>query len=140
MTFTEGPQAGKTYEHTFHDDGTVSYRSIGDESDATALGQQAQRSGAASERPPFAAYAVSETVHLVSYRADFGFTLTVALNFMTHEMVDIASNSERWFPARGTFTEIDTSPPGDTRPLRDAGTACPGRDRWLHQTSNRTSW
>ena len=27
-TLTEGPQAGKTYEHTFHPDGTVQYRII----------------------------------------------------------------------------------------------------------------
>jgi hypothetical protein len=65
----------------------------------------------ADERPPYAAYAVSDTVHLVSYRADSGFTLTVALNSATHQMIGIASNSEQWFPARGTLTEIDTSSP-----------------------------
>jgi hypothetical protein len=46
-------------------------------------------------------------VVLVSYLAGSGFTLTVALNFADHQLVSIASNSEQWFPARGTFTEAD---------------------------------
>ena len=29
-TLSEGPQAGKTYEHTFHADGTVEYRAVED--------------------------------------------------------------------------------------------------------------
>ena len=57
------------------------------------------------ERPAYAAYALSETVELVSYRADSGFTLTVALNFADHRMVGIASNSEQWFPARGHISD-----------------------------------
>jgi hypothetical protein len=105
-TFTEGPQRGKSYEHTFHDDGTVSYRAIVDEPRGPSSGEQ-RADAAAPERPPYTAYAVSDTVHLVSYRADSGFTLTVALNFATHELVSIASNSEQWFPARGTFEELN---------------------------------
>jgi hypothetical protein len=69
---------------------------------------EARTTGPASERPPYAAYAVSETVELVSYRADSGFTLTVALNFADHQLVSIASNSEQWFPARGTFEAVAT--------------------------------
>jgi hypothetical protein len=92
-TFAEGPQAGKTYEHVFHGDGTVEYRAVEDGTGGAPGG----------ERPQFAAYAVSDTVELVSYRAESGFTLTVALNFADHSMVGIASNSEQWFPARGVF-------------------------------------
>jgi hypothetical protein len=103
-TFTEGPQAGKTYEHTFHKDGTVAYRAVEDEHDSA----QTRDSGSEGERPTYAAYPISDTVHLVSYRADSGFTLTVALNFADHRLVSIASNSEQWFPARGTFEAVDT--------------------------------
>jgi hypothetical protein len=98
-TFTEGPQEGKTYEHTFHEDGTVTYRAVENESDSNQTGN----AGTPGERPTYAAYALSDTVHLVSYRADSGFTLTVALNFDDHQLVSIASSSEQWFPARGTF-------------------------------------
>jgi hypothetical protein len=103
-TFTEGPQKGKTYEHTFHQDGTVTYRAIENESES----EQTRGAGAEGERPPYAAYAVSDSVHLVSYRADSGFRLTVALNFADQRLVSIASNSEQWFPARGTFDVVDT--------------------------------
>ena len=101
-TLTEGPQAGKTYEHTFHEDGTVTYRAIEDEPN----GAPASDGGSEGERPAYAAYAVSADVALISYRADSGFTLTVALNFADHTMVSIASNSEQWFPAAGTFQEM----------------------------------
>ena len=96
-TFAEGPQAGKTYEHAFHADGTVEYRAVEDGAVDVPGG----------ERPAYAAHALSETVELVSYRADSGFTLTVALNFADHRMVGIASNSEQWFPAQGTFQMVD---------------------------------
>jgi hypothetical protein len=110
-TFTEGPQAGKTYEHTFHEDGTVEYRAIEDEAEDTLSGKQERDDGSPSERPPYAAYTVSDTVQLVSYRADSGFTLTVALNFADHRLASIASNSEQWFPARGTFEEVGKPSP-----------------------------
>jgi len=96
-TFSEGPQAGKTYEHTFHADGTVEYRAVADGA------VDAPRGTPGGERPAYAAYPLSESVELVSYRAESGFTLTVALNFADHRMAGIASNSEQWFPARGTF-------------------------------------
>jgi hypothetical protein len=100
-TFSEGPQTGKTYEHAFHDDGTLEYRVVEDEA------ADVPRGAPGGERPAYAAYALSESVELVSYRAESGFTLTVALNFADHRMVAIASNSEQWFPARGTFQMVD---------------------------------
>ena len=96
-TFAEGPQAGKTYEHTFHEDGTVEYRSIEDGAASRST------AGQADERPRYAAYAISDDVELVSYRVGSGFTLTVVLNFADHRLASIASNSEQWFPASGTF-------------------------------------
>jgi hypothetical protein len=100
-TFAEGPQAGKTYEHAFHKDGTVEYRAIEDGSEGRST------DGQGHERPTYAAYTISDDVQLVSYRADSGFTLTVALNFADHRLASIASNSEQWFPAGGTFEEVD---------------------------------
>jgi hypothetical protein len=34
----------------------------------------------------------------------------VVLNFVTHEIVGVASNTEQWHPLRGTF-EVDASAP-----------------------------
>jgi hypothetical protein len=98
-TFAEGPQAGKTYEHTFHEDGP----------EGTPSGGQRR------ERPTYAAYRVSDDVQLLSYLAPSGFTLTVALNFGDHRLVSIASNSEQWFPASGTFEEVGTQSGWDAR-------------------------
>ena len=89
-TWTEGPTKGKVHEHVFHQDGTVEYGS------------------ASGERPPYAAFEVTPEVCAVSYLAPSGFTLTVVLNFATHEMVGIASSKDQWHPVRGTF-EVDES-------------------------------
>ena len=113
-TFTEGPQAGKTYEHTFHADGTVAYRAIADASADTLSDAQEPGAGSVSKRPVFAAYAVSDIVELVSYRADSGFTLTVALNFEHHQLVSIASTSAQWFPACGRFAAVGNPMTGTT--------------------------
>ena len=85
----------------------MQYRII-EETDRDLSADAAATTTACDERPPYAAYAVSETVELVSYRADAGFTLTVALNFADHQLVIVASNSEQWFPARGTFEVVGT--------------------------------
>ena len=47
-----------------------------------------------------------DEVEMVSYLADSGFTLTVALNFTDHRLASIASNNEQWFAAQGTFDEV----------------------------------
>jgi hypothetical protein len=99
-TFSDGAQAGKTYEHAFRQDGTVAYRAVEAGSGARSPNEDA------SERPSYAAYRVSDDVDLVSYRAESGFTLTVALNFSDHRLVSVASNSEQWFPATGTFEDL----------------------------------
>jgi hypothetical protein len=97
-SFTDGPTRGTTYEHTFGDDGKVSWR------DASSKG--ASGSGEDEARPeqaPYAAFDVARDVVAVSYLAASGFTLTVALNFGDHKLVGFASNDKQWFPVRGSF-------------------------------------
>jgi hypothetical protein len=91
FAFTEGPTKGKTYEHTFHDDGSVTYRDAGE----SANGQPA------GERANYGAFEVGEGVQLVSYLSPSGFTLTLALNFRTDEIVGFASNETQWLPVTG---------------------------------------
>jgi hypothetical protein len=105
-TFTEGPQAGKAYEHTFHEDGTVAYRAVENGSKQHSPAAPDGNAGSPPERPHYAAVTVSDDVEMVSYLADSGFTLTVALNFADHRLASIASNNEQWFPAQGTFAEV----------------------------------
>ena len=67
--WTDGPTKGKTHEHVFHPDGTVTW------SDAEAAKGPCQ--GKAAVR----CHGSRRQVYLVSYLAPSGYTLTVALNF-----------------------------------------------------------
>ena len=91
-TFTDGPVAGKTYEHTFNADGSVSYRSVDD----TVTGKATREKFCATDR-------INEHVFVISYRAVSGYTLTVVLNFADHRMIGYASNEEAWYRQQGTF-------------------------------------
>ena len=96
LTWTEGPTRGATYEHVFHQDGTVEWR------DADAAGE----SGAAKERPAYAAVEVADGVYAVSYLASSGYTLTVVLNFRDQKVVGFASSAKDWHPVRGSFEVV----------------------------------
>lgn len=102
-TFAEGPTAGKTYEHTFHPDGTVVWKGVD--------GAQEKSKGAKSDQEPpkvkYASFEVAPDTHLVSYLSEAGFTLTVALNFETKQCYGVASNSESWYPLTGTFETVE---------------------------------
>ena len=88
-TFTEGPTSGKTYEHTFADDGSVSFGTPG---------------GKPTRVDRYGAYEVSPDVTLVSYLApESGYTLTVAMNAADGKLYGFASNDKEWYPVSGTF-------------------------------------
>jgi len=86
LIWTEGPTKGMTHEHVFHEDGTVEW--------------------GAKERVPYRALKAGDDVHLVSYLATSGYTLTVALNVRDRTMVGFASNAKEWHPLRGTFEVV----------------------------------
>jgi hypothetical protein len=101
--WTEGPTKGKTHEHVFYQDGTVTW------SDAdTSKGTQTADRGAASakEQPPYAAIRIADEIYLVSYLAPSGYTLTVVLNFGNQQLVGFASSAKDWHPLRGTFQVV----------------------------------
>jgi MoaF N-terminal domain len=94
--FGEGPTAGKTYEHTFHADGTVSWREVG--------GAGAERPGA-EKRPHtrYAAFEVAPGMHLASYLSESGYTLTVLVNTNNGELHGFASSAKEWYPLTGSL-------------------------------------
>jgi len=96
FSFTEGPTKGKTFEHQFHDDGTVSFRSVNGSSSTKSKGEK-------SESPNYAAFKVADGIHAVSYLSKSGYTLSVVLNFHNHKLVGFASNDKQWFPVKGSF-------------------------------------
>jgi len=99
FTWTKGPTKGSTYEHVFHEDGTVEWR----DSSARKGSETHQKGAAAAERPEYAALKVSDDVYVVSYLAASGYTLTVALNFRNRTIAGFASSSKEWHPVEGKF-------------------------------------
>jgi hypothetical protein len=94
-TFSGGPTAGKTYEHTFNNDGTVTFKEVGG----------APPSGAGGSAMPGAKYAsfdIAPNVQLVSYLSSHGYTLTVAMNLASKKLHGFASNDKEWYPVEGT--------------------------------------
>ncbi len=93
-TFEDGPTAGGTYEHTFEADGSVSFHKVG--------------SGEArpTREKRHAAFEIAPGVHVVSYLAESGFTLTVAMNLDTARLVGFASNEKEWHPVTGTLEVV----------------------------------
>ena len=101
-TFTNGPTAGKTYEHRFNDNGTVVWRDVKEPAKSKSASEKA-KPGADEAPVRYAAFRVADDVYTVSYLALSGYTLTVVLNFKDHRMYGFASNDKQWFPVEGTF-------------------------------------
>ena len=98
FSFSDGPTAGKTYEHRFHEDGTVTWRDL-------AASPKPGASNEAGNRPKYAAMKVAQDAYAVSYLSASGYTLTVVLNFDDHRLAGFASNDKQWFPVKGSFEE-----------------------------------
>jgi hypothetical protein len=90
--FTDGPVAGRTFEHTFNTDGSVVWRGV-DGKEPTKLHHE--KFGAVAP--------ISDDVVVVSYVSANGITLTVALNLALGQMVGFASGHDTWAQQKGTF-------------------------------------
>ncbi len=101
FTWLDGPTKGKTYEHVFHDDGTVEWRDADRSEKSGAENRPAQ-----TERPPYAAMKAADEIYAVSYLASSGYTLTVVLNFQDQSIVGFASGAKEWYPLRGRFEVV----------------------------------
>ena len=96
--FTEGPTAGSTYEHTFAPDGSVSFRKA-----------DGEEKGKPTHEKKYASFEVAPGIHLVSYLAESGYTLTVAMNLETGKLYGFASNEKEWQPVSGTVEAVETA-------------------------------
>jgi hypothetical protein len=103
FSWTEGPTKGTTHEHVFHENGTVEWR---DTAPPKQQSGRPQKSGEPKEKPKYAAFRVADDIHVVSYLAGSGYTLTVVLNFRDHRIVGFASGAKEWFPVQGTFEVV----------------------------------
>ena len=89
-TFSDGPTAGKTFEHDFAVDGSVRFRTAGDKW---------------SDKQHYEVAQISDDVLAVSYLAA-GWTLTSILDFRTHAVTAFASNDKQLVVQHGTFETL----------------------------------
>ena len=94
-TWTDGPTAGTTHEHVFNADGTMVWRVL-----------DGPKSGKTGREKKYASEKVTDEVGIVSYLAESGYTITMALNFANRRMTGFASNDKEWMPIKGTFEVV----------------------------------
>ena len=101
--WTEGPTQGRTHDHLFNPDGTVTWSDAGGPKSAQTADSAAARP---KENPQYGASRVTDEIYIVSYLAGSGYTLTVVLNFEDQQLVGFASSAKEWHPVRGTFQVV----------------------------------
>ena len=99
FTWNDGPTKGKTYEHMFHENGTVDFHA------ADADRSPATQEKSPQQKPAYAAERVADGVYAVSYLAK-GYTLTAVLNFGDRRIVGFASDASHWYPVHGSFEVV----------------------------------
>jgi molybdenum cofactor biosynthesis protein MoaF len=105
-TYDDGPMAGKSFEHTFGNDGTVTWRETGgDERSAKppSNGKQKSAKPATEAKARYEVAGINDDVCAVSYLSKSGFTLTSVLDFASGTVVSFASNEKELVPQRGMF-------------------------------------
>src|SRR5262245_66672402 len=93
-TYEDGPMAGKTFEHTFAADGTVTYQELG----KPASKPEGKPTRYELER-------ISDDVHAVSYLSSHGWTLTTVLDRKTGKIVSFASNEKQLMVQHGRLVQ-----------------------------------
>ncbi len=89
FTFDDGPMAGKTYDHAFGTDGTVTW--------TDASNGAAKVANAAPDPESTANYEferVNADVYVVTYLSKAGYTLTSVVDTRTGKLVSFASNEK----------------------------------------------
>ena len=92
--FVEPPVVGMKFEHTFRDDGTLVWRVI-----------DGPGKGASKEEKRYATMKIADGVHVVSYLAASGHTLSVIVDFNTGRVVGFGSDNKEWHTLTGTLLD-----------------------------------
>ena len=91
-TFDDGPTKGKSFEHTFNEDGSVEYKMDG--------------SNKVTRENKYELIETTDNIVVVSYLGSSGWTLTAVLDEKTHEVTAIASNAKDLVIQHGHFEHL----------------------------------
>ena len=119
-SYDDGPVAGKTFEHTFTADGTVSWREPG----TTSGGEPSV---------PYQATWITDDVYLVSYLAASGWTLTTLVDTTSGKIVSVASNEKELVIQRGLALRQDDHRGRELKPRRDRREVREQRERLVEE-------
>lgn len=97
FSFDDGAMAGKTFEHTFDADGTVTFRMRGAQEAAGKLDH--------ALATKYEVATIRDDVCAVSYRSSAGYTLTTILDFATKKLVAFSSNEKMLAIQHGSFED-----------------------------------
>jgi hypothetical protein len=106
--YDDGPMAGKTIEHVFGKDGTVTWSEISGDPEKKTTKPSTDGQRKAERRPTeakvkYEVAPVNDEVCVVSYLAASGYTLTSVLDFASGTVVSFASNEKELVQQRGMF-------------------------------------
>ena len=103
-TYEDGPMAGKSFEHSFRSDGTVTWRETGAEkTPKQPTNSERNGKGQVDSQAKYEISPVNDEVYAVSYLSASGYTLTSVLDFARGTVVSVASNEKELVVQRGTF-------------------------------------
>jgi len=104
-TYDDGPMAGKSFEHTFGSDGTVTWRETGGQKTPKPPANGERKAGKEQAEPKakYEVASVNDEVYAVSYLSASGYTLTSVLDFARGTVISVASNEKELVVQRGTF-------------------------------------
>jgi hypothetical protein len=91
-TFDDGPMPGTSFEHSFDDDGSVTWRIL-----------DGEYKGATAREKSYGMLKVNDKTLAISYLSAAGHTLTVVLNFDNGSAFGFGSNEKSWSSFRGRF-------------------------------------
>lgn len=95
--WVDGPFAGNSFQNTFHEDGTITWRGI-----------EGFQKGNSETEKEYKAFDVAEDVVMISWLEDSGWTVTVTVNFSTMTNSGVISNETKWFAnAKGVVQIVD---------------------------------
>ena len=89
FTFDDGPMAGKTYDHAFGTDGTVTWT---EPTHGGATGANAASDPESTAKYEFAR--INADIYVVTYLSKAGYTLTSIVDSSTGKLVSFASNEK----------------------------------------------